>query len=182
MSGGDTPKQGAQAPPPSRPSGSRFGSFMTQPVLVVALIALVVAVPLAIGSLSGGTGGGDSAPSLATPSSGVLADIAGDYIGRASLRSGHGVAEVELRIGPDGRGSLARSTAAGICAGELRLRGTSARRAVFGYTETANSASCPRMTTVTVRRLAGGKLQFTEALRGRVFLSGRLQPGVTTGL
>jgi hypothetical protein len=150
---------------------------MTQPVLVVALIALVVSVPLAIGSLSGDSGGGDASAPVRTPLPGLVADIAGDYTGEAVLPSAsHGVAQVELRIGPDGRGSLARSTPAGRCAGELRLRRESARRAVFGYTETANRASCPRRTTVTVRRLADGGLQFKEAQRGRVLLSGPVQP------
>jgi hypothetical protein len=178
MSGGDTPKQGPQAPPPSTPSGSRFGSFMTQPVLVVALIALVVAVPLAIGSLSGGGGegsGSNSAPS-STPPPGFRADIAGDYTGQAPIRGGRGVAQVELEIESDGRGFLARSTTAGTCAGELRFRRTSSRRTVFGYTEAEGPASCPRRTTVTVRRLGSGELRFNETRRGRVLLSGRLQP------
>jgi hypothetical protein len=177
MSGGDTPKQGTQAPPPSTPSGSRFGSFMTQPVLVVALIALVVSVPLAIGSLSGGGGGGNSAPTGTPPPRGLLAEIAGDYTGQAPFRGGHGVAQVELTIGLDGRGSLARSTPAGRCAGELRLRRASSRRTVFGYTETEDPASCPHTTTVTVRRLGSGELRFNETQRGRVLLSGRLQRG-----
>ena len=151
---------------------------MTQPVLVVALIALIVAVPLAIGGLSGGGGGGgsrNSAPS-STPPPGFRAAIAGDYTGQAPIRGGHGVAQVELRIRPDGRGLLARSTPAGTCAGELQFRRASSRRTVFGYTETEDPASCRRRTTVTVRRLAGGRLQLKETQRGRVLLSGRLQP------
>jgi hypothetical protein len=153
---------------------------MTQPVLVVALIALVVSVPLAIGSLSGGGGGGGSRNSApgSTPPPALRADIAGDYTGQAALTGDRDQAvpvEVELRIGPDGRGLLARSTPAGRCAGDLRLRSDSARRAIFDYTETGGPASCPRTTTVTVRRLGSGQVQFKEAQRGRVLLSGRLQ-------
>jgi hypothetical protein len=67
-----------------------------------------------------------------------------------------------------------RSSPAGRCAGELRLRSSSSRRAIFRYTETEDPASCRRRTTVTVRRLSGDELRFKESQGSRVLLSGRL--------
>jgi len=147
---------------------------MTQPVLAVALVALLVSVPLAIGSLSGDGGGDSGYAPMETPSPGSLAGIAGEYSGGAARAGGEGAVQVELRIGPGGRGLLVRSSPAGRCAGELRLRRTSTRRSVFRYTETEDPGSCRRTTTVTVRRLSGDELRFTESHGGRVLLSGRL--------
>jgi hypothetical protein len=174
MSGGDTPKQGTQAPPPSTPSGSRFGSFMTQPVLAVALLALLVSVPLAIGGLSGSDAGHSDSVGGPTSTPGPLAGVAGNYSGQAARAGGHGAVQVELKIGSAGRGFLVRSTPAARCAGELRLRSTSSRRTIFRYTETDDPRSCRRRTTVTVRRLGGGGLQFEETQGHRVLLSGPL--------
>ncbi len=148
---------------------------MTQPVLAVALVALLVSVPLAIGSLSGGDGGGGGHhPGRTTPSPGFLAGIAGDYSGRAARAGGQGAVQVDLTIGSGGRGLLVRSSPAGRCAGELRLRTNSSRRAIFRYTETEDLASCRRRTTVTVRRLSGDELRFKESQGSRLLLSGRL--------
>ena len=182
MSGGDTPKQGTQAPPPSRPSGSRFGSFMTQPVLVVALIAAggqpsrwrSAACPVA------------PAEATARPRSRRR---------RAWSRRRHrgrlhraGVAQER----PRRRGGRAQDRT-----GRPRLAGT-----VDGGRDLRRRAAPPRdLRTPRGFRLHGDRqfrlvpthdhgdrapagrreIAVHGGPRGRVFLSGRLQPGVTTG-
>ena len=174
MSGGDT----AQHPPPQPPprSGSPFGRFLTSPVLVVALLALVVgfATFRSIGSDGGdASSGGGPTPgdSGAAPS-----ELQGVWTGPATTAAG-GTVTVRLTIGRD-RGRMRRAA----CRGRLRPLGVPGDdRAAFEYTERSRKRACPRQTRVTVLLVDDGTvpvddemLRLEETLDGATYLTGTL--------
>ena len=165
MSGGDT-QQGPPPPPqPSRPSGSPFGRFLTSPVLLVGVVALVVgfATFRYVGDDGGGTGA--SAP-MPTPG----ASLEGTWRGGATA----GVREIRIRLElrDDGTGTLRRAG----CAGTLTPAPTMGGAAVFDYEAASRERGCPRRTQVSVTQVDPETLRLEERLPdGRTLLEGTLR-------
>lgn len=133
MSAPDT--QQGRPPPPPPPSGSPFGRFLTSPVLLVGLVALVVG--FATFRSVGGNGG---SPGDAGPASG----IAGLWVKPPATT----VAGTPVRL------ELTRSggtLAVGRCTGELTPRETASDDEwVFAYEDASGERECPRRMRVTV--------------------------------
>ena len=155
MSDADT--QQAPPPPPPPPSGSPFGRFLTSPVLLVGVVALVVG--FATFRYVGDHGGaGDAGP--ATPG------IVGSWESRPGAGGGGGSA-VRLELTRSG-GTLA----IGGCTGELTPRGDD----VFAYENTSGGRGCPRRLRVTLSLVGRDSLRLeARRLGGRVFASGLLR-------
>ena len=161
MSGGDATQNGVPPPPPPPPTGSPFGRFLTQPVFLVALVALMISLPLVALSLEGGSsnsgpqGGGDA-----------LDAVQGRW---SAIPSGaHGGVELVIRSGPgtsDGR--LTRFGGA-MCSGTLTYASTSGDTVVFDYAERRDRDTCPARSTVEVTPLDGDRLRFVEKHDGTV--------------
>ena len=139
MSEPDT--QPGPPPPPQPPSGSPFGRFLTSPVLLVGVIALVVGFTTF--SYLGGEGGnpGDAGP--ASPG------IAGSWELVPGAGSG-GAPTVQLELTRSG-GTLAVDE----CAGELTPRGDD----VFAYRDTSGKRGCPRRMRVMVSLIRRDSLE-----------------------
>jgi hypothetical protein len=161
VSAPDASQNGAPPPPP-QPTGSPFGRFLTQPVFLVALLALMVSAPVVALVLRGGDAGGrggDHEPA-------VVGTWAGSLAGSADVAP----VAVELTISSLEGGTMAR----GGCRGELTRRSSSARRYVFTYREQSDLPRCPRRSTVIVEPLDDDRLRFEERRRGRVVGQGVL--------
>jgi hypothetical protein len=158
VSGPDT--QQAPPPPPPPPSGSPFGRFLTSPVLLAGIVALVVG--FAILQYSGReTGGGSAAPA---------ASIAGSW---ATPPTGAGSEEpvAQLEVARSG-GTLAVDN----CTGDLTPRETASDdKWVFSYADTSGKRGCPRRMIVTVSlvdrntlrvaaRRPGGRVEFADTV------------------
>jgi hypothetical protein len=160
----DATQNGAPPPPPP-PTGSPFGRFLTQPVFLVALLALIVAAPIAALALKGGDGSTAAAP--AGP------PVARHWAGKASAPNAVRALDVELTIrslsgGEDG--TLTR----GRCSGTLRFRDKAGAGYAFAYEERADRLSCPRRATVVVEPLSTDRLRFVERRAGLVLAEGVL--------
>ena len=155
MSGPDT--QQAPPPPPPPPSGSPFGRFLTSPVLLVGVIALVVGFAT-LRFIDGERGGGSAAPA---------ASIAGSW---ATPPTGAGSEEpvVLLEVARSG-GTLAVDN----CTGDLTPTETGSDEWVFSYADTSGKRGCPRRMLVTVSlvnrntlrvtaRRPGGRVEFAD--------------------
>ena len=129
MSAPDT--QQGRPPPPPPPSGSPFGRFLTSPVLLIGLVALVVGFAT-FRSVGNGGNPGDAGP--ATPG------IAGSWELVPASNAG-GAPDVQLELTQSG-GTLA----IGRCTGELTARGDD----VFAYRDTSDERGCPRRMRVMV--------------------------------
>jgi hypothetical protein len=160
VSGGDATQNGAPPPPPP-PTGSPFGRFLTQPVFLVALVALMISLPLVALSLGGRTSSGpqDNADPLDA--------VQGSWGGSA------GDAEVALVVdsGPgavDGRLTRAR------CRGTLTYLDTAGETVRFEYTERRDRDDCPARSTVSLTPLGGDRLRFQESGGGLVAVEAEL--------
>jgi hypothetical protein len=151
----DPDTQQAPPPPPPPPSGSPFGRFLTSPVLLVGVIALVVGFAM-LRYIGGEYGGGSAAPA---------ASAAGSW---ATPPTGAGSEEpvVLLELARSG-GTLAVDN----CAGDLSPTETHSDEWVFSYADTSGERGCPRRMTVTVSladrntlrvaaRRPGGRVEF----------------------
>lgn len=158
MSGGDT-QQSPPPPPPPR-SGSPFGRFLTSPVLVVGVIALVAGAA-ALNFVPGDGGGPGDA-------SGQESGIDGSWESPAGDVGGQPVVHLDVsRFG----GTLTR----GRCTGRLSPRETeSDDEWVFTYTHESGGRRCPRRMRVTVSLVDEGTLRIEARRRGREYLSGTL--------
>jgi hypothetical protein len=144
-------------PPPPPPSGSPFGRFLTSPVLLVGVIALVVGFA-ALRSV-----GKDGATS-AEP-------VPGEE-GLAGTWSATGTAlPVSLELADDGTGTLTR----GGCTGSLAPVRAGAETAVLAYTDTSGEPECPRRTRIRVTLVDADTLRVVERRRGRLQSSGTLR-------
>jgi hypothetical protein len=157
----DATQNGAPPPPPP-PTGSPFGRFLTQPVFLVALLALIVSAPIVALVLKGDDGGSAAAPT-----------VLGDWSGPATAPNAEGPVDVELTIrslsgGDDG--TLTR----GRCSGALTSRGRTGSGYLFAYEERADPEGCPRSAAVVVEPLAGDRLRFVERRAGRILAEGVL--------
>jgi hypothetical protein len=165
VSGGDTQPGPPPPPPPSKTSGSPFGRFLTSPVLLGGVLALVLGFAtlqyLGTNTTSDRPASGGKPP----PTS-----LAGTW--REAPTSNASDQLVSIRIAPDGTGAMTR----GACSGTLAPTTTMSDAAVYEYTETSSVRGCPRRTQVTVQ-LEGEALRFEERRRGgRVLSAGTLQP------
>jgi hypothetical protein len=154
VSGPDTQQAPPQPPPP--PSGSPFGRFMTSPVLLVGVVALLVGFTT-LRFIGGEDGGGSASPA---------ASIAGSW---ATPPTGTGSHEpvVLLDVARSG-GTLAVDR----CSGDLTPRETASDDEwVFDYVDTSDERVCPRRMIVTVSlvdrntlrvaaRRPGGRVEF----------------------
>ena len=149
--------QQGRPPPPPPPSGSPFGRFLTSPVLLVGLVALVVG--FATFRSVGGNGGnpGDAGP--ASPG------IAGSWELVPGSGAG-GAPDVQLELTRSG-GTLA----IGRCTGELTARGDD----VFAYRDTSGDRECPRRMRVTVSLVDRDTLELEARRRGREYVSATLR-------
>jgi hypothetical protein len=161
VSGGDASQNGAPPPPPP-PSGSPFGRFLTQPVFLVALLALMVSVPVIALALNDGGGGTAASP----PQSAVV----GDWAGPAVAPDAEGPVEVELTI-RSLRGGDDGTFLRGRCGGVLSHRGD----LEFSYVEQRDPDRCPRRSTVVVTPVGDDRLRFEERRGGRVVAEGVLR-------
>jgi hypothetical protein len=145
VSGPDT--QQGRPPPPPPPSGSPFGRFLTSPVLLVGVVALVVGFTTF--RMVGGDGGnpGDAAP--ATPG------IAGSWEDMPADGGAGGGSTVDLELTRTG-GTLV----VGRCRGELTPRGDD----VFAYRDTSGKRGCPRRMRVTVSLVGRDTLEIDSRL------------------
>jgi hypothetical protein len=146
-----------QAPPtpPPPPSGSPFGRFLTSPVLLGGVLALVVGFA---GLRYLGEGGGSS--SAPEPSG-----IAGSW--ETLPASGAHAPNVQLQVARSG-GTLTVDE----CAGSLTPRETGPDEWVFAYEDTSGERGCPRRMRVTVSLADRNTLQvdarnFSGTLRRR---------------
>lgn len=165
MSVPDATQNGAPPPPP-QPTGSPFGRFLTQPVFLVALLALIVAAPIVALALKGDEGGSAAAPTEARA-------ILGDWSGPATARNAAVPVDVELTI-RSLSGSDAGTLTRGRCSGALASRGKTGRGYVFAYEEQADAEGCPRRATVVVEPLRDDRLRFVERRGGRIVAEGVL--------
>jgi hypothetical protein len=153
VSGPDT--QQAPPPPPPPPSGSPFGRFITSPVLLVGVVALLVGFAT-LRFIGGEDGGGSAAPA---------ASIAGSW---ATPPTGTGSKEpvVLLEVARSG-GTLTVDN----CTGDLTPRETGSDKWVFSYADTSGERGCPRRMIVTMllvdrnslvvaARRPGGRVEF----------------------
>lgn len=137
MSEPDT--QPGPPPPPQPPSGSPFGRFLTSPVLLVGVIALVVGFTT-FRYVSGDGNPGDAGP--ASPG------IAGSWEPLPGAGAEEPVVQLELtRSG----GTLA----IGGCTGELTPRGDD----VFAYRDTSGKRGCARRMRVMVSLIGRDSLE-----------------------
>jgi hypothetical protein len=165
VSGPDATQNGAPPPPPP-PTGSPFGRFLTQPVFLVALLALMVSLPLVALALNGG---GDAAAPQSGDASG---EVVGTWAGATTgARSG---VVIELDVHSDDAGTLTRRYEAVTCSGTLRRRATTGDTVTFDYVERLHPRRCPRRSTVALTPLSGDRLRFEESRRGRVVAEGVL--------
>jgi hypothetical protein len=156
VSGTDT--QQAPPPPPPPPSGSPFGRFLTSPVLLVGVIALVVG--FAVLRYVGGDGGGSAAPA---------ASVVGSW---ATPPTGAGSHErvVQLEVARSG-GTLAVDN----CTGDLTPRETGSDEWVFSYADTSGERGCPRRMIVTVSLVDRNSLRVAARRpSGRVEFAGKV--------
>jgi hypothetical protein len=166
VSGPDATQNGAPPPPPP-PTGSPFGRFLTQPVFLVALLALMVSLPLV--ALAVGGGGQDAgAPQPSEDPESVVGTWDGATTG---ARSG---VVIELDVHSDDAGTLTRRYEAVTCSGTLRRRATTRDTVTFDYVERLHPRRCPRRSTVALTPLSGDRLRFEESRRGRVVAEGVL--------
>ena len=167
MSGGDTQQRPPPPPPPSTTSGSPFGRFLTSPVLLGGVIALVLG--FATLRFVGGPNTA-SGPPTAVPTPAVEG-IAGTWASEVPSNA-HVLDPVRLHIAADGTGTMTR----GACSGTLAPTTTMSSAAVFEYTKTSGPRRCPRRTQVTVT-LEDGALRFEERGRGGRLIAARtLEP------
>jgi hypothetical protein len=145
VSGPDT-QQSPPPPPPPR-SGSPFGRFLTSPVLLVGVIALVVGFTT-FRYVDGDGGAGDAGP--------ASQGIAGSWESVPGAGAG-GAPVVRLELTRSG-GTLA----IGSCKGELTPRGDD----VFAYRDTSGGRGCPRRMRVTVSQVDRDTLRVAVKRRG----------------
>jgi hypothetical protein len=158
----DADTQQAPPPPPPPPSGSPFGRFLTSPVLLAGVLALVVG--FAALRYIGDDGGGATAP--------VPSGIAGSWGTPPSGAAAQHI--VQLEVARSG-GTL---TVDG-CTGDLTPRETGADDEwVFSYADTSGERRCPRRMIVTVSLVDRSTLR-VEGRRpgGREVFSGTLRRG-----
>jgi hypothetical protein len=141
-------------PPPQPPSGSPFGRFLTSPVLLVGVVALVVGFAT-YRSLDNRPGASAPAPT----------GIAGSWESLPGAGSGGG-SVVRLELTRKG-GTLA----IGGCTGELTPRGDD----VFAYQDTSGARGCPRRMRVTVSLVDRDSLELEARRRGREYASATLR-------
>jgi hypothetical protein len=161
VSGGDTQQRPPPPPPPNTTSGSPFGRFLTSPVLLVGVIALVLgfAALRYVGAEDADVGHPAPEPT----------GIEGTWVSEVPSDA-HVPDAVRLHIATDGTGRMTR----GRCSGTLAPTTTMSSAAVFEYTETSGERGCPRRTQVTVT-LEDGALRFEERGRGgRLIAAGTL--------
>jgi hypothetical protein len=161
VSGGDASQNGAPPPPPP-PSGSPFGRFLTQPVFLVALVALMISLPIVALAINGGE-------HTASPPGDEPA-VVGSWAGAtAGVVGGHVAISLDVRSLDGGDdGTLTRRYEALTCRGTLRHRATTAGGATFDYVERLHPRRCPRRSTVELTPLSDGSLRFREQRRGRL--------------
>lgn len=158
MSGTDTEQR--PPPPPPPPSGSPFGRFLTSPVLLVGVIALVVAFA-GLRWVGYDGGGGATGPEP------------GDE-GLAGTWAATGTAlPYRLELANDGTGTLTN----GPCTGSLAPRRTDAETAVLVYTDTSGEPDCPQRARLTVTLVDADTLRVVERRGGREEFSGTLTRG-----
>jgi hypothetical protein len=167
VSGGDATQNGAPPPPPP-PTGSPFGRFVTQPVFLVALLALMVSLPVVALALRG-DGGGASEPSD-TPAV-VAGEWAGPALGEGGAGGGVDAVNIELTIDSGGDGTLA----VGRCRGVLSSRRTRGRSLVFAYIGQGDRVGCPQRSTVGVTPLPGDRLRIEQRRGRRIVAEGVLR-------
>jgi hypothetical protein len=170
VAGSDT--QQGPPPPPPPPSGSPFGRFLTSPVLLVGVLALVVgAATLSyVGGDDGGVGSGSPVPSP-TSTPGATTTLAGRWEGEATIVGGEAV-RVRLSLQTDGSGLMRR----GRCAGSLAPTSVARDAAILAYTEARGRGSCPRQTEVSIALAGDGRLRFEERESGgRPYAAGTLR-------
>ena len=156
MSGPDT--QQGPPPPPPPPSGSPFGRFLTTPVLLVGVLALVV------GFATFRYVAEDGGPGNAAPASAV----AGSWETMpTSSGSDH---NVQLELARTG-GTL---TVDG-CTGELTPLETGSREWMLAYKDTSGERRCPRRMNVTLTLVGSDTLRLEARRRGREYLDTTLR-------
>jgi hypothetical protein len=160
VSGGDASQNGAPPPPPP-PTGSPFGRFLTQPVFLVALVALMISLPLVALSLEGGSN--NSGPqSVDEP----LDLVQGRW--SAIPSDAHGGVDLVIRSGPGADDGRLTRFGGPLCSGTLTYVTTSGDTVVFDYAERRNRDVCPARSTVELTPLGGDRLRFVEKRNGSV--------------
>jgi hypothetical protein len=167
VSGGDATQNGAPPPPPPPPSGSPFGRFLTQPVFLVALLALMISLPVVALSLKGD--GGDAA---SPPQSSVV----GTWAGAVTGANADGHVAIQLDVRSDDDGTLTRRYESVTCRGTLRRRSTSGDEVTFDYVEQLHPRRCRQRSTVVLTPLADDMLRLRELRGGRVVTEAVLRP------
>lgn len=158
VSGPDTQQQ-RPPPPPAQPSGSPFGRFLTSPVLLVGVLALVVGFAMVRAT-------GEDEP--ASNSGGEPAGVAGSWETVPGDASHDRVVQLELT---DEGGTMTVER----CSGDLAPLETSANRWVLGYTDTSGERGCPRRLEVTVVLRDDGTLALGARRRGRPYVAAMLE-------
>jgi hypothetical protein len=166
VSGGDASQTGPPPPPPP-PRGSPFGRFLTQPVFLVALLALMVSLPVIALSLNRGNGGTAASPPRPA--------VVGDWEGPVVAPNASMAVEIDLTI-RSLRGEDDGTLTQGLCSGVLSHRRKTARGFVFSYVEQRDPTGCPARSTVVVEPVGDDRLRFEERRGGRV-----VSEGVLTG-
>jgi hypothetical protein len=140
-------------PPPPPPSGSPFGRFLTTPVLLVGVLALVVGFATFRYMGGDGGGGGHAAPAGLTGSWQALPSAAGhDPL-------------VQLQVTRSG-GTLSVDE----CTGDLTPRDTASDEWVFAYWDTSGERRCPRRMSVTLTLVDSDTLRLEARRRGREYI------------
>ena len=156
MSGGDI-EQGSPPPPPP-PSGSPFGRFLTSPVLLGGVVALVLGFAT-LRYIGGEDGGTSAAP--------AEDGLAGTWAATGTALP------YRLELADDGTGTLTR----GGCTGSLAPRRTGAETAILVYTDTSGERACPRRARVTVTLVDADTLRVVERRGGRTLAPALLARG-----
>ena len=157
MSAPDTQQRPPSQPPP--PSGSPFGRFLTTPVLLVGVLALVVGIATFryIGEGEPASDAGPAPSSFAGSWQTMPGDKSHDPLVRLDLTDEGGTMTVED------------------CTGELTPLETGSNRWLLRYTDTSGERGCPRRLAVTVSLRDDESLALEARQRGRRYAIATLE-------